>query len=290
MIWLVGSGGMLGTEVQHLLQARGLDHQATGRDIDITRRSEVARFAKAYRPRWILNCAAYTAVDRAESEEDRAFAVNAEGARHLAQAAHDVGARLIHVSTDYVFDGRSEAPYQEDAPTAPLGAYGRSKDAGERLIRATCPDHVIVRTAWLHGPHGPNFVATMLRLMAERPALRVVDDQRGRPTYTADLAAILLDMVACEGLAAGTYHYANAGTCTWYGFARAIQAESLDLGLLRAAIPIEPIASEASGTPAPRPANADLATDRLRAALGITPPTWQDGLSRHLHRIQEQHR
>jgi len=288
MIWLVGARGMLGTEVGTLLLARGLEHRATDVEIDITSEAAVTTFATAERPRWILNCAAYTAVDRAESEQELAQAVNAGGPRNLARAARACGARIVHVSTDYVFDGKGAGAYPEDAVTAPLGAYGRSKEAGERGVRAACPDHVILRTAWLHGPHGPNFVATMLRLMRERPELRVVDDQRGSPTYAADLAATLLDVVNAQDLAPGTYHYTNSGSCTWHAFAVEIQGQALARGLLERAVPVRPIPTTDYPTPAPRPTNSVLSTDRIRRALGITPPTWQDGLGRHLRRLEEQ--
>ena len=286
MIWLLGAQGMLGTEVRRRLEAAEAPHHATDAEVDIASRDDVGAVADEVRPTWILNCAAYTAVDRAESEEERAHAVNATGAGNVAALAEAVGARLVHVSTDYVFDGRREGPYPVDAPVAPLGAYGRSKEAGERAVRDATARHFVVRTSWLHGPHGANFVATMLRLMAERPALRVVDDQRGSPTYAGDLADALLAFIDKDADAFGTYHFANAGVTTWYGFAREIRDRAVACGILARAIPLTPIRTVDYPTPAPRPANSALRTDRIRAALGLRIPPWQDGLARHLAALE----
>ncbi len=284
MIWLVGGEGLLGREVRTLLEGKGWAHFSTGAETDITAEGDVLRVAEAGRPHWIVNCAAYTAVDRAETEEERAYAVNALGAAHLARAARALGARLIHVSTDYVFSGRREGPYPEEAAPDPIGAYGRTKAAGEALIRQATPHHFIVRTAWLHGPHGASFVATMLRLMAERPQLRVVNDQHGSPTYTADLAEALLAFIARDAGCFGTFHYTNDGACTWHAFAEEIQAQAVASGILKAPVPILPIPTSAYPTPAVRPANSVLSKERIRTALSLSIPSWQDGLTRHLGR------
>jgi dTDP-4-dehydrorhamnose reductase len=191
----------------------------------------------------------------------------------------------VHVSTDYVFDGHRDDPYPEDAPTNPIGAYGRTKAAGEELVRRECPAHFVVRTSWLHGPCGGNFVATMLRLMSQRPEVRVVDDQRGSPTYAADLAGALLAFVDAGTRDFGTYHFANEGACTWHGFASEIQAQALARGLLKARVPILPIPTSAYPTPATRPSNSRLGTERIRAVLRHRIPPWQDGLRRHLDRL-----
>ncbi len=289
MIWLVGGDGMLGAEVRSVLEERRLDHFSTDVEVDIASEDEVLRIALGRGPDWIVNCAAYTAVDRAETEEERARAVNAVGAGNLARAADRLGARLIQVSTDYVFSGSKDGAYEVDDPVDPAGAYGRTKAAGEALVRTGCERHFIVRTAWLHGPRGPNFVATMLRLMAERPSLRVVDDQRGSPTYAADLASTLTTFIAREEQAYGTYHYANDGACTWHAFAKEIQRQALGCGLLTSAVPIEAIPTAAYPTPATRPANSVLSTARIRAGLGLSIPSWQDGLERHLRRLERGH-
>jgi dTDP-4-dehydrorhamnose reductase len=287
VIWLVGGGGMLGGEVRSVLERLGLAHFATGRETEISSEEAVRRVARERRPRWIVNCAAYTAVDKAESEEVRAHAVNALGPRNLARAAREVDARVVHVSTDYVFDGRGRGPYPEDAPTNPIGAYGRTKAAGEAFLREEGDRPYVVRTAWLHGPGGANFVATMLRLMAERPELRVVDDQRGSPTYAADLAEALVALVARGDVPAGTYHFTNEGECTWHAFALEIQAQANSCGLLEKKVPVHPIPTSAYPTPATRPANSVLSKARIRDALALSIPSWQDGLARHLRRLRK---
>ena len=287
MIWLVGGAGMLGTEVRMRLDAKGWSFFTTDLDCDISVHGEVAAVVAERQPTWIINCAAYTAVDRAEQEEERAFAVNAVGARHLAEAAHARGARLIHVSTDYVFSGQRPTPYPEDARPDPIGAYGRSKAAGERLVRKMCPGHFIIRTAWLHGPHGSSFVATMLRLMRGGQEVQVVDDQHGTPTYATDLARAALAFVHQDARAFGTYHFTNEGACTWFAFAKEIQAQARVLGLVRDSVPIAPIPTSAYPTPARRPANSVLSTERIRTTLGITAPSWENGLVRHLRRLQQ---
>src|SRR5207249_11131858 len=183
-------------------------------DLAVEDARAVAEAVRRERPDWIINCAGYTQVDRAESEPDAAQRVNAVGPANLARAARDMSARLLHISSDYVFDGRARRPYREDDPVGPLSVYGRSKLAGEEAVRDILPQaHLIVRTQWLFGEGGPNFVATILRLARERPELQVVNDQHGRPTYAPDLATALWKLVACD--ARGTVHCANEGEATW---------------------------------------------------------------------------
>jgi dTDP-4-dehydrorhamnose reductase len=260
---------------------------ATDAECDVSSADAVAWFASACRPDWIVNCAAYTAVDRAEAEEGRAYAVNALGALHLARAVDSCGGRLLHVSTDYVFDGAAAGPYSEDAPVRPIGAYGRSKAAGEAFVREACRRHFIVRTAWLHGPHGSNFVATMLRLMGQGRELRVVGDQRGCPTYASDLAAALLRFVESGTERFGTFHYTNQGECTWHDFAVEIREQAVARGLLRTSPPIERVPTSEYPTAARRPANSVLSSARIQDVLGLSIPAWQDGLQRHLERLEE---
>jgi dTDP-4-dehydrorhamnose reductase len=277
VIWLVGRAGMLGAEVEALLISRGVAHQATDVEVDITDPEAVRAYARAHKPRWIINTAAYTAVDRAESEPDAAYAVNALGAQNLAEAAEDLGARLLHVSTDYVFDGKIPSPgcYVEVDTTNPLSAYGRTKLAGEERIRAAGDEHWIVRTQWLYGISGPNFVETMLKLGAERDLLTVVDDQVGSPTSTHDLAPVLWS-VLLERPAYGTYHAVNSGSCSWFDFAREIFRQA------GVEIRVDPMDSSQLDRPAPRPARSVLSTDKLCAALGLDIPVWQDALRRYL--------
>ncbi len=270
---IVGGRGQLGRG----LQAHAPTHAKVvvqGSDtLDITDAAAVQAAVAAERPDLIFNAAAYTAVDKAESEEDRAFAVNATAVGHLAEAASAYGARLVHVSTDFVFDGTSGVPYAPDAPTNPIGAYGRSKLAGEKLAGE---DALIVRTAWVYAPAGGNFVRTMLRLMAERPEVRVVADQIGTPTYAPALAKVLWTLA--EAGVTGTHHYTDAGAASWYDFAVAIQEEALASGLLDRAVPVVPIATADFPTPARRPHYSVLDKTSMYAALGGPAPHWRVNL------------
>lgn len=302
MIWLVGNRGMLGTEVERLLRERGLAYVATDVELDITSPAAVEAFAAEHRPDLVINCAAYTAVDRAEEEEDVARSINADGPENLARALPDQS-RFIHVSTDYVFDGRATAPIPEDTSTRPLGAYGRTKAEGERRIAAATDRHFIVRTAWLYGVHGGNFVATMLRLMAERDEIRVVADQHGAPTYAVDLADALVRLARSDSRAYGLYHFTNAGETTWHGFALAVQGIATRRGILASGpgpargtddagaaggCTVRAIPTSEYATPAVRPAYSVLSTDRIARLLDMTIPAWQDGLERYFDQLQKE--
>ncbi|GAB2883527.1 dTDP-4-dehydrorhamnose reductase [Streptomyces mayteni] len=278
--WLItGAGGMLGRDVVARLAAEGRD--ATGLDrraLDITDRAAVHAALRRHRPAVVVNCAAWTAVDDAERHEPAAARINAEGPRHLAEACRAHGAVLLHPSTDYVFAGDATAPYAEDAPPAPRGAYGRTKLAGELAVLETLPDTgFVVRTAWLYGAGGGNFVRTMIGLEASRETLDVVDDQRGQPTWTVDLADRLtrLGDAALAGTApAGVYHGTSAGETTWYDFAREI------FRLLGAAPDrVRPTTSAAHARPAPRPAYSVLGHARWRAARIEAIRPWREALA-----------
>jgi dTDP-4-dehydrorhamnose reductase len=263
---VVGAGGMLGRDV-------AADVALTRAQLDVTDREAVR--AALGPDDLVVNCAAWTDVDGAESAEPDATAVNGTGAGNLAAAAAEAGALLVHVSSDYVFDGRATDPYEEDAPTAPQGAYGRSKLAGERAIAAAGGRSAIVRTAWVFGPHGKNFVDTMRRLGAEREEIAVVDDQVGCPTYTGHLAPALIE-VADRGLT-GVLHVAGGGRCTWFDLAEATFAEAgIDCR-------VKPQSTADLGRPAPRPAFSVL-----RSTRGDAPalPPWRDGLKAHLARVE----
>jgi dTDP-4-dehydrorhamnose reductase len=241
-------------------------------DLDITDAGAVRAAVRDVRPEVIVNCAAWTDVDGAEAAEAAATAVNGDGAGHLAAAAAEAGAHIVHVSTDYVFPGDATEPYREDAPTGPRSAYGRSKLAGERAVAAAAPHaHAIVRTAWLFGPHGPNFVDTMLRLARERPELNVVDDQLGCPTYAGHLAGALVQIARAR--TQGVLHVAGGGACTWYELACATFARAgID-------VTVHPCTTAAFPRPAARPAYSVLGSTR-RDAPAL--PAWQDGLAAHL--------
>lgn len=241
--------------------------------LDITDVRSVGAVMKAERPDLLFNAAAYTAVDKAEADEAAAHAVNAFAVGVLADAARQTGARFVHVSTDFVFDGRSSIPYAPTAPTNPLSAYGRTKLAGELLAG---DDALIVRTAWVHAPTGANFVRTMIRLMGERPHVSVVADQIGTPTYAPALAAALWALAGQERT--GRYHYTDSGVASWYDFAVAIQEEALAAGLLERAVPVVPISSATFPTPARRPHYSVLDKSATFDALGRAAPHWRSNL------------
>jgi dTDP-4-dehydrorhamnose reductase len=274
-IEVVGSRGQLGREL--LTTLAGTAHQATGHDVesvDIRDPGSVATLLDDVRPDAVINCAAWTRVDAAEAEEAAAYAVNADGPRVLAEACRSRGILLCHLSTDYVFAGTATEPIDEAAAPNPQSAYGRGKLAGEEAVRDALASHQIVRTAWLYGQDGPNFVLTMLRLARERGALRVVADQWGSPTWTGHLAPALVRLV--EHGAPGTYHLTNSGSTSWHGFAQAIVEEA---GL---SVPVEAIPSSDFPTPAPRPTYSVLA-NRAWLELGEAPlPAWRDGLRAYL--------
>jgi dTDP-4-dehydrorhamnose reductase len=281
-IIVFGAAGQVGRELMDGVFPRHLTLHGTDRDdCDITDLAAVEQLVGSERPSVIVNAAAYTAVDKAESEEAAAFAINRDGAANIARAAQRHGAALIHLSTDYVFDGSKQSAYVESDPVKPLGIYGRSKEAGEVMIRATLDRHVIVRTAWVFGRYGSNFVKTMLRLGAERSELRVVADQRGCPTparaIAVSLAAISMRILGDPETASyGTFHYAGAPAISWHGFAEAIFAVAARHG--RTPPVVHPIATSDYPTPARRPANSVLSTAAIEACYGIAAADWQGAL------------
>ncbi len=264
MRWIVvGSNGMLGRDLTTMLSAQG--HEVTGVDRDTVDITDAAACHEAVTGHdVVVNCAAYTAVDAAEGDEPAAFAVNAVGAGHLARAAHRARARMVQVSTDYVFRGAEQVPYAEDAPVAPQSAYGRTKLAGEWAVRAECPDHLVVRTAWLYGAHGRSFPSTIARVARERGSVQVIDDQVGQPTWTVDLSDLILRLVAREA-PAGTYHGTSGGLTSWFDFARAVVVSAgLDASV------VQPTTTAAFGALAQRPAFSVLSHGSLTAA-GVEP-------------------
>jgi len=277
-VLVFGAGGQLGRE---LVGLRSRPHEVTGltrAECDIAQPGAAAAALQAHHPGAVINCAAWTKVDAAETQRDDAFRANALGPRLLAEACRDAEVLLCHISTDYVFDGTATAPIPEDAPTHPVGVYGESKLAGEEAIRATTPQHQIVRTSWLYGQDGPNFVLTMLRLGAEREELRVVADQRGAPTWTGHLAPALLRLL--DHAMPGTYHLTNSGETTWCDFARAIMADAhLPARVL-------PTTTAEYGAPAPRPAYSVLDNAAWRALEEPPLPAWENGLQAYLVRRQ----
>jgi len=247
--------------------------------VDFLRPETIAPALEALAPDVVINPAAYTAVDQAEEDEAAALQVNATAPGVLAEACAKSGVPLIHLSTDYVFDGRKGVPYREDDPVAPLGVYGRTKFEGERRVIAASERHLVVRTAWVHSPYGRNFVRTMLRLGKERERLRVVADQRGAPTYAPHLASALLEMVGTVLVGARTsqcVHATNTGETTWFGLAELLFREAARFGYRAPAL--EPIASVDYATPATRPMDSRLDLSRLRQEFGVTLPPWEEGV------------
>jgi dTDP-4-dehydrorhamnose reductase len=242
-------------------------------DIDIRELSSVQKVLLTLKPRLVINAAAYTDVDGCESNQELAMEVNGEGVAHLAMICKEIGATLVQISTDYVFDGSKGSPYQEDDPTGPLSVYGESKLAGEMNARF-CPEHLIIRTQWLYGLHGKNFVETMLRLATEKKELAVVDDQVGSPTWTVDLGLAIKALIdkGCRG----TYHAANGGFCSWNEFARAIFAEA---GI---EMTVKPMSTGDLGRPAPRPLYSTLDCGKLARDAGFQPQPWQEALKHYL--------
>lgn len=280
-IALVGANGMLAQAVRRRIPAEAVTAFFDLPDFDITNRDQVLSMLTDFSPDLILNCAAMTDVDGCESHENLAMRINGEGPGYLAEAARACGAILVHISTDYVFDGNKTEPWSEDDPTGPLSAYGRSKLAGELAIRDSgLQNWLIVRTSWLFGPGGRNFVETMLRLMKERPGLRVVEDQVGSPTYTHDLAGAVVRLVRCG--ARGVFHFANSGQCSWYGFACAIAEEARSCGTTLKVENIEPITSADYPLPAQRPAWSVLSTRKYQQQTGACPPDWRAALRHYL--------
>jgi len=279
-ILIVGGNGQLG---RGLAASAPHDAEIVSHDIDtldITDEASVRRCVAAVKPALLFNAAAYTAVDKAESEEDIALAANGTAVGYLAAAARDEGARFVHVSTDFVFDGTQGIPYAPGDATNPVSAYGRTKLAGEQ---AAGPDALTVRTAWVYAPNGGNFVRTMLRVMRERPEVRVVADQIGTPTYAPGLASALWTLAGKD--LSGIYHYTDSGAASWYDFAVAIQEEALAVGLLDHAVPVIPIATSAYPTPARRPHYSVLDKSSTFAALGAPAPHWRTNLRTMLGQI-----
>ena len=283
-ILVTGSRGQLGDAIRRRID-RLPAYTFTLTDIDeldLCDKKAVLDFVRRGRYAYIINCAAYTAVDRAESDAERCLQINRDAVGHLATAAREVGARLIHISTDYVFDGRATRPYREDDPTSPTSVYGRTKLAGEHVLLESLPtDAAILRTAWLYSEVGNNFVKTMLRLGAERPEIRVVNDQLGSPTYAGDLAEAVLRVLTAPTFHPGIYHYTNEGTCSWYDFARHILATA------HPTCTVHPIPTTDYPTPAARPAYSVLDKTRIRTVYGLSIPRWQDSLDRCLQHLMD---
>lgn len=287
MIWIIGNKGMLGRELSELLAFEGVPFLGSDREVSILDPEALSAFAEGHNPRVMINCSAYTAVDRAEEDREAVFALNRDGAANLACLAAEKDIPLIHISTDYVFDGTSSEPLSEGAPTGPTGVYGASKLAGEEAVRAAASKHIIIRTAWLYGQHGPNFVYTMLKLMNQREALKVVDDQHGSPTWARDLSRFILTVIRDDREAWGTYHFSGEGRCTWYGFVQEILRLGRETGLVTRDCSLTPCASSEYPTPAKRPAWSLLSKEKARKTFGVEVPRWEEALGAFLDELKE---
>ncbi len=288
-ILLTGAGGQLGYELSRGLAPLGSLVACTREGCDLERPEHLREVIRRHAPDVIVNAAAYTAVDRAESEPDRAAAVNRDAVAVMADEARQIGASVVHYSTDYVFDGTTTGWYRETDPTHPLGVYGQTKWEGEEALRASDVPHLILRTSWVVGAHGANFAKTMLRLAATRDTLRVVADQIGAPTSTALISEVTLAMLrrlSRDGTARfpfGTYHLAAAGETSWYAYARFVFSEA---GLDPARV--HPITTAEYPTAARRPANSRLDTSLLRDTFGLTLPDWSKGVREVVRAIHDQ--
>ena len=284
-VLLTGAGGQVGSAIRQRTPAEATLVALDSGMLDVTDQNAVRVAVAEAGPNVILNAAAYTAVDQAESEPERAFSVNRDGPANLAAAALANGARLIHLSTDFVFDGTQGAPYGPDAPCRPINVYGASKRAGEEAVQALAGDSaLVVRTSWVYAALGHNFVLTMLRLLRERPEVRVVTDQIGSPTWAASLADALWAVIRRADLS-GIHHWTDAGVASWYDLAVAIQEEGVALGLLSGCVPIHAVSTGDVPRPARRPSFSVLDTSHTTRALGMAPAHWRVNLRRMLREV-----
>lgn len=283
MLWLIGCKGMLGTEIARQLTENKMDFIGTDIDVDITNPQALADFAKGKQITYIINCSAYTAVDKAESDADFAKKLNEDGPRNIAKLANQIHAKMIHISTDYVFDGSGNMPYTEDMPIAPIGVYGKTKADGEAAVRQNLKEYYIIRTAWLYGWAGKNFVYTMIRAMNTHDSVKVVNDQKGSPTFAGDLADVILKIINKKTVPYGTYHCTDLGEITWWDFTNEIKRQGIESGLIinRDCV-VNPCTTDEYQTPAKRPAYSVLCKDKIQKALGITLPDWEESLKKFI--------
>lgn len=276
---VTGVKGQLGYDVCKVLSARGIEHRGVDiEDFDITNAQATHDYIAAYRPDGVIHCSAWTAVDRAEDELEKVRAVNAEGSRNIASVCKEIGAKLVYISTDYVFPGTGERFYEPDDPTGPLGAYGVTKLEGEQAVQALLERYFIVRVSWVFGKNGSNFIKTMLRLAETKSELNVVCDQIGSPTYTADLAPLLCDMVVSEKY--GVYHATNEGICSWAEFAEEI------FRLAGKDVKVNPVPTSEYPTRAARPLNSRMSKAKLEEMGFSRLPDWHDALVRYLRELE----
>jgi len=286
-ILITGAHGQVGKELTSIAKQKGFDVIAASRaDLDITQAQSVANFITQHAPDIVINAAAHTAVDKAEEEQELAFAINRDGAKNIAAACSRQKIPLLHISTDYVFDGTQSEPYSEKDAVSPLGVYGESKWQGEEAIRHHLNDHIILRVAWVFGAQGNNFVKTMLRLGKDRAELNVVADQFGGPSPAKDIAETLINLAEQlqkdNSLVWGTYHYCGNAKASWYDFATEIFKQGFELGLLDKKVKVNPITTAEYPTAAKRPGNSMLDCSGLKTTFGIEMPDWKEALKQVL--------
>ena len=281
MVWLIGCKGMLGTEIARQLKNSNIDYIGTDIDVDITKLEVLEDFAnKNPKIDWIINCSAYTAVDKAEDDKDFANLLNNIGPKNISSVAKKINAKMIHISTDYVFDGTETTPYTEDMDVKPIGVYGQTKADGEKSVIDSGCEYYIFRTAWLYGYDGKNFVYTMLKLMESKQELSVVSDQKGTPTFAGDLANCVIKTITSKNqIPCGIYHCTDLGEITWYDFACEIYKQGKATGKLSNECKINPCSTDEFPTKAKRPAYSVLSKEKIQQALGITLPMWNESLN-----------
>jgi dTDP-4-dehydrorhamnose reductase len=282
MIWLIGNKGMLGQEVEKLFKRKRLSYLASDKEVDITNYPILQEFTKNIELAWIINCSGYTEVDKAEKEMEKAFLINRDGGKNISKIATEKQAKLIHISTDYVFNGKKDThlSYTENDKTEPINIYGESKLAGEREIKETFKKYFILRTAWLYGRGGKNFVSTMLKLFKEKEEIKVVSDQWGSPTYTVDLAEVIVEIINHDSDKFGIYHFTNEGVTNWYEFACTIYDKARRLGLIEdnKKVEIQPIKTEDYPTAARRPRYSVLSKEKIKREFNLKIRDWEDAL------------
>ena len=283
-ILVTGSTGQIGFEVlREFSQSGHVVIAPVRQELDFLNPGQVADRVRRFQADWVINCAAYTQVDRAESEVEQAIVINRDSAARLAGAVADYGGNVLQVSTDFVFDGKQSRPYREEDEAHPLGVYGRSKWEGEQAVRTALPEATILRTAWVYGVHGHNFVKTILRVAREGKPLRVVNDQIGSPTWARDIAGAIGTLV--QNRARGTYHYTNDGSTSWHGFATAIIEGAIETGIKLKTDKVEAIPTSGYPTPARRPGYSVLDTHKIQFCLAAPIPPWHDSLTRMLKEL-----
>ena len=283
MIWLIGCKGMLGTELALMLENKNLNFIGTDREVDITDISSLRDYVTNKSIKWIINCAAYTAVDKAEDDQQNCELLNTIGPFNIGKIGKEINAKIIHISTDYVFNGKGSKPYKEDDITDPIGLYGLTKRDGEKKILSENDQTYIIRTAWLYGKYGNNFVHTMLRLMNEKENISVVNDQKGSPTWANDLSKTIIEFIKQskeeKKIPYGIYHYTNEGEITWFDFAKEIYKQGRALGILSNNCEVKPCTSTDFPAKVKRPSYSVLDKLKIKSSLNLNIPAWDESLS-----------